>query len=188
MKILLSLVGMLTALSIHAGTPDTFHDNHVTAGYQLATGSGTPDGLFVAGSYGLTDDIYVAGSFDTLRTRDARLRTLSARAGYRWNPEPHLDLYAEAGLASINAELSIFGPTISDSDLGLWLEGGVGTALSPDIEGHTGLRLLTGDYDEQLFFVHGVYHISTPWSATVELARMFEAAEFRLQFGVRYNL
>jgi len=188
MRIAMVLTSILIAWAANAGTPDILSYNQITAGYQLVTGNRTPDGLFLTASYGLTGDFYVAGGFDHLGAGKVSLETLSARAGYRVDLRQDLDLYAEVGLASMNADISILGPVVSDSDLGLWLEGGARTAFSADVAGHAGLRLLTGDYDEQVLFIQGVHALSTQWSASAELARMLDAAEFRLQLGVRYNL
>ncbi len=166
------------------------------AGYQFWTGSGSIDGFFTNGSFRINEQVYVAAGYDFASASGYEFSTLSGRGGFIL-PMQGFDLYAEGGLANRTAKFrncrgnfnnnNFRCGSFSDSDMGLFLEGGIRTMIDRQIELRGSFRHITGDYDETYLTAEGVYHITPQWSAMTNVSRLMDASEFQFQIGGRFN-
>lgn len=162
--------------------------NNAELGYQKLTGDGSFDGFLLRGSFQLTDDFYVAGGYDELEASVISQETLSLRGGMRFQLEDNLDLYGELGLVRAKVEAEMFGISDSNSETGFQLEGGARMLFSEQLEGRAFLRHVDVDgADENFLGAQGVFSLTDQFGLHAGIARLFDASEFLLEAGVRFN-
>ena len=186
-KIISAAALMLASATAMAQGPNY---SYVQGGYQMLTGTDSPDGLFIEGSYQIADQFYLAGGYDIFSDDFYDVSRLTARGGYIHPMENNIHLYGEAGLAFTDAEFTFcFLDTCvkgSEDSVDLMIEGGVRAQLAPALEVRGALRMITGDYDETYLIGEGVYHFNPQLAMVGGLARMSDAGEFRVQAGLRF--
>ena len=161
-------------------------------GYQMMTGDGSFDGFLVKGSFLITDDIYVAASYDQLEDSGISQDVMTLRGGMRFAMDNRLDLYGEVGLARAKVEVEIptfFGTQkASTSETGFQLEGGARMMLTDNLEGRGYFRHVSIDnHDENFLGAEGAFSLADQISVVAGISRLFDASEFLLDVGVRYE-
>lgn len=183
-KILSGAALMLASATVMAQGPNY---SYVQGGYQMLTGTDSPDGGFIEGSYQIADQVYIAGGYDIFSDSFVEVSRLTARGGYIHPLEENIHLYGEAGLVSTRVERDYpFLGTVSTSSTDLMIEGGIRALLMPELEVRGALRRITGDYSETYLVGEGAYHFNPQWAVVGGLARMTDEGEFRVQVGARF--
>lgn len=182
--------GMLLS---HTANATELSYSNAQLGYQMMTGDGSFSGFLLKGSFLITDDIYVAASYDQLKDGGISQDIMTLRGGMRFAMDDKLDLYGELGLAraKIDVEMSIPGwGTISESasETGFQLEGGARMMLADNLEGRAFFRHVSIDnYDENFIGAEAAFVVADRISVVGGISRLFDASEFLLDVGVRYE-
>lgn len=189
MKFTVACIGLMMASG--GALAQDIDYTYVEGGFQTITGSPSPSGVFVDGSYRITDEIYAAGGLQWLSASGVDFNLLTLRGGYIFPLSDNMDVYAEGGLANARAKASVrteFGSFSSSvSDTGLLLGGGVRMALNEELEVHGGARLITTFSDEFYLTGGAAYEFMPNLRAVGSLSVLLDASEFQLQAGVRYS-
>lgn len=183
------LATLTVALSPVAAQASDISYTNAELGYQMMTGDGSFDGFLLRGSFEVNDDFYIAGGYDELEDGVSTER-LSLRGGIKHELEPNLDVYGELGLVRVKNEYYDYWGwgKHSDSETGLQLEGGARMLFSQELEGRAFLRHVNvSGYDETFLGAQGVFNVNEQIGVHGGITRWFDASEFVLEAGVRFN-